>query len=49
MKNTVSMEKYVDPSIPKVTTIINNIHIPNTLIDLGAVINVMTLETTKTL
>ena len=49
MTNTVSMEKYVDPGIPKVTTIIKNIHIPNTLIDLGAAINVMTLETMKTL
>eukprot|EP00253_Pinus_taeda_P016362 PITA_16362 len=49
MTNTISMEKYVDPSIPRVTTIINNIHIPNTLIDLGAAINVMTLDTMKTL
>ena len=49
MTNTISMEKYVDPGIPRVTTIINNIHIPNTLIDLGATINVMTLETMKTL
>ena len=49
MTNTISMEKYVDPGIPRVTTIINNIHIPNTLIDLGAAINVMTLETMKTL
>jgi len=47
--NTISMEKYVDPGIPKVTTIINNIRIPNTLIDLGAAINVMTLETMRTL
>ena len=47
--NTISMEKYVDPGISTVTTIINNIHIPNTLIDLGAAINVMTLETMKTL
>ena len=31
------------------TTIINNIQIPNTLIDLGATINVMTLETMRTL
>ena len=38
MTNTISMEKYVDPGIPRVTTIINNIHIPNTLIDLGAAI-----------
>eukprot|EP00253_Pinus_taeda_P033242 PITA_33242 len=49
MSNTISMEKYVDPGIPRVTTIINNIHVPNTLIDLGATINVMTLETMKTL
>lgn len=35
MTNTISMEKYVDPSIPRVTTIINNIQIPNTLINLG--------------
>jgi len=49
MTNTISMEKYVDPGIPKVTTIINNIRIPNTLIDLGAAINVMTLETMRTL
>eukprot|EP00253_Pinus_taeda_P029985 PITA_29985 len=35
MTNTILMEKYVDPGIPRVTTIINNIHIPNTLIDLG--------------
>ena len=48
MTNTISMEKYVDPGIPRVTTIINNIHIPNTLIDLGAAINVMTLETMRT-
>eukprot|EP00253_Pinus_taeda_P006588 PITA_06588 len=49
MTNTISMEKYVDHGIPKITTIINNIHVPNTLIDLGAAINVMTLETMKTL
>eukprot|EP00253_Pinus_taeda_P019887 PITA_19887 len=49
MTNTISIEKYVDPGIPKVTTIINNIQIPNTLIDLGAAINVMTLETMRTL
>eukprot|EP00253_Pinus_taeda_P020244 PITA_20244 len=49
MTNTISMEKHVYPGIPRVTTIINNIHIPNTLIDLGAAINVMSLETMKTL
>ena len=41
------MEKYVDLGIPRVTTIINKISIPNTLIDLGAAINVMTLDTMK--
>eukprot|EP00253_Pinus_taeda_P020901 PITA_20901 len=49
MKNTISIEKYVDLGIHRVTTIINNIHIPNTLIDLGAAINVMTLEIMKAL
>lgn len=49
MSNVISMEKYVDPRIPRVTTIINKISIPNTLIDLGVAINVMTLDTMKTL
>lgn len=47
--NIISMEKYVDPGIPRVTTIINKISIPNTMIDLGVAINVMTLDTMKTL
>ena len=38
-------KKYVDPGIPVVTTIINGYPIRNTLIDLGAAINVMTMET----
>ena len=49
MSNVISMEKYVDPGIPRVTTIIKKIPIRNTLIDLGAVINFMTLETMKKL
>lgn len=49
MSNIISMEKYVDPGIPRVTAIINKISIPNTLVDLGAAINVMTLDTMKTL
>ena len=44
MSNTVFIEKYVDPGIPMVTITINNFSIPKTLIDLGASINVMTLE-----
>ena len=45
MSNTVFIEKYVDPGIPMVTITVNNFSIPKTLIDLGVVINVMTLET----
>jgi len=43
------VEKYIDPGIPMVTISINNFSVPNTLIDLGAAINVMTMETMKTL
>ena len=45
MSNTIFIEKYMDPGIPMVTITINNFSIPKTLIDLGAAINVMTLET----
>ena len=45
MSNTVFIEKYVDLGIPMVIITINNFSIPKTLIDLGATINVMTLET----
>ena len=45
MSNTVFVEKYVDLGIPMVTIKINNFSISKTLIDLGAAINVMTLET----
>ena len=38
-------KKYVDPGIPMFTTSINGYAIKNTLIDLGATINVMTMET----
>jgi hypothetical protein len=47
MSNTISIEKYVDPGIPMVTITINNFSISKTLIDLGATINVMTLETMR--
>jgi hypothetical protein len=40
-------EKYVDPGIPMVTITINNFSISKTLIDLGAAIIVMTLETMR--
>ena len=38
-------EKYADPGILVVTTFINGYPINNTLIDLGAAINVMTMDT----
>ncbi len=38
-------KKYRDPRIPVVTTFINGHPIKNTLIDLGAAINVMTMDT----
>ena len=47
MSNTIFVEKYVDPGIPMVTITINKFSISKTLIDLGAAINVMTLETMK--
>jgi len=40
-----AIEKYADPGIPVVTTFINGYPIKNTLIDLGAAINVITMET----
>ena len=45
ISNTIFIEKYVDPGIPMVIITVNNFSIPKTLIDLGAAINVMTLET----
>ena len=49
MSTQTVIEKYIDPGIPMVTISINNFSVPNTLIDLGAAINVMTMETMKTL
>eukprot|EP00253_Pinus_taeda_P021145 PITA_21145 len=48
MSTQTTVEKYIDPGIPMVTISINNFSVPNTLIDLGAAINVMTMETMKT-
>ena len=39
------MEKCIDPGVPLVTISINKFSIPNTLIDLDATINVVTMET----
>ena len=41
--------KYSDPGNPVVTIEINGVSLPNTLIDLGATINVMSVNTMKTL
>jgi hypothetical protein len=45
MSGKIYMKKYVDPGSPIVKIHINNIAIANTLIDLGATINVMTKDT----
>jgi len=39
------IQKYLDPGSPIVKTYINAIEIPNTLIDLGATINIMSKQT----
>ncbi|MCY6524828.1 hypothetical protein, partial [Actinobacillus pleuropneumoniae] len=39
------MQKYVDPGSPIVKTHINGVEIPNTLIDLGVAINIMSRQT----
>ena len=41
--------KYANPGNPIVTAYINNIPIPNILIDQGATINIMTINTMKEL
>eukprot|EP00253_Pinus_taeda_P013049 PITA_13049 len=43
------MQKYVDPGSPIVKTHINGIEIPNTLIDLGVAINIMSRQTMEQL
>jgi hypothetical protein len=46
---TEIFSKYSDPRNPVVTIEINGVALPNTLIDLGAAINVMSVNTMKTL
>ena len=46
---TVPLDKYVDPGNPIVTVCIMHIQISNVLVNLGAPINVMTIETFKQL
>ena len=45
MMGKITMQKYVDPGSPIVKTHINGVEIPNTLIDLGAAINIMSRQT----
>ena len=44
LTNQIRVDKYEDPRNPIVTVCIKGTYIPNTLIDLGAAINVMTLQ-----
>jgi len=45
----ISIQKYVDSGSPIVKTHINGIEIPNTLIDLGVAINIMSKQTMEQL
>ena len=45
----IAIQKYVDPGSPIVKTHINGVEIPNTLIDLGAAINIMSKQTMEQL
>lgn len=49
MLGNLSIPKYADPRSPMIKVCIGNIIIPNTLFDLGMVINVMTNETKEKL
>jgi len=49
MMGKITMQKYVDPSSPIVKTHINGMEIRNTLIDLGAAINIMSRQTMEQL
>ena len=44
LTNQIRVDKYKDPGNPMVIVCIKGTYIPNTLIDLGAAINVMTLK-----
>eukprot|EP00253_Pinus_taeda_P023586 PITA_23586 len=49
MMGKITMQKYVDPRSVIVKTHINGVEIPNTLIDLGAAINIMIRQTMEQL
>lgn len=48
MMGKIAIPKYLDPRNLVVKTHINGIEIPNTLIDLGATINIMSRQTINT-
>jgi len=41
----ITIQEYLDPGSPIVKAHINGVEIPNTLIDLGATINIMSKQT----
>ena len=49
MVGKTAIQKYLDPRSPVVKTHINGVEIPNTLIDLGATINIMRKQTLERL
>ena len=49
MMGKTKIQKYLDLGSPIVKTHINGIEIPNTLIDLGVAINIMSKQTTDQL
>lgn len=49
MMGKIAIQKYVDPGSPIVKTHINGIEIPNTLIDLGETINIVSKQTMEQL
>ena len=49
MVGKMAIQKYIDPGSPIVKTHINGVEIPNTLIDLGATINIMSKQTMEQL
>ena len=49
MMGKTTVQKYLDPRSPIVKIHINGVEIPNTLIDLGAAINMMSKQVMDTL
>eukprot|EP00253_Pinus_taeda_P003396 PITA_03396 len=49
MMGKITMQKYVDPGSPILKSHINGVEIPNTLIDLGAAINITSRQTMEQL